>query len=235
MMTIIQSLISTTAGTVMVLAILGILVVTCIVLGIAVSKKNDKIDHYEDHSMESLILNAKLQLEQVHTDRYDNLAYLMFRILYELIGERELSASIRKLTVLRGAHVLLDTDIREGARTIMKNIKMDDPDLETIMQYILSIMDVHGGVNCLSELGREDYYEMSINLGELQQTLREKETKLDALYKEENQVHEKEEEDADYEYAPETHSFAGWFKLMISGLKHPNDYYDEDEEEDDTE
>ena len=65
MMTIIQSLISTTAGTVMVLAILGILVVTCIVLGIAVSKKNDKIDHYEDHSMESLILNAKLQLEQV--------------------------------------------------------------------------------------------------------------------------------------------------------------------------
>ena len=114
MMTIIQSLISTTAGTVMVLAILGILVVTCIVLGIAVSKKNDKIDHYEDHSMESLILNAKLQLEQVHTDRYDNLAYLMFRILYELIGERELSASIRKLTVLRGAHVLLDTDIREG-------------------------------------------------------------------------------------------------------------------------
>ena len=43
-MTIIQSLISTTAGTVMVLAILGILVVTCIVLGIAVSKKNAKID-----------------------------------------------------------------------------------------------------------------------------------------------------------------------------------------------
>ena len=233
MMTIVQSLISTTAGTVMVLAILGILVVTCIVLGISVSKKNDKIDHYEDHSMESLILNAKLQLEQVHTDRYDNLAYLMFRILYELIGERELSASIRKLTVLRGAHVLLDTDIREGARTIMKNIKMDDPDLETIMQYILSIMDVHGGVNCLSELGREDYYEMSINLGELQQTLREKEMKLEALYKEENQAHE--EADADYEYAPETHSFAGWFKLMLSGLKHPNDYYDEDEEEDDTE
>ena len=74
---------------------------------------------------------------------------------------------------------------------------------------------------------------MSINLGELQQTLREKETKLEALYKEENQAHE--EADADYEYAPETHSFAGWFKLMLSGLKHPNDYYDEDEEEDDTE
>ena len=184
--------------------------------------------------MESLILNAKLQLEQVHTDRYDNLAYLMFRILYELIGERELSASIRNLTVLRGAHVLLDTDIREGARTIMKNIKMDDPDLETIMQYILSIMDIHGGVNCLSELGREDYYEMSRNLGELQQTLREKETKLDALYKEEEKPFH-EETDVDYEYAPETHSFAGWFKLMLSGLKHPNDYYDDDEEEDDTE
>lgn len=227
-MTIIQSLISTTAGTVMVLAILGILVVACIVLGIAVSKKNDKIDYYEDHSMESLILNAKLQLEQVHTDRYDNLAYLMFRILYELIGERELSASIRKLTVLRGAHTLLDTDIREGARTIMKNIKMDDPDLETIMQYILSIMNVHGGVNCLSELGREDYYEMSINLGELQQTLQEKETKLNKLYQEEKQVHEEDE------YEPETHSFGGWFKLMLSGLKHPNDYYDEEDEEDDT-
>lgn len=227
-MSIIQSLISTTAGTVMVLAILGILVVACIVLGIAVTKKNDKIDHYEDHSMESLILEAKLQLEQVHTDRYDNLAYLMFRILYELIGEREPSASIRKLTVLRGAHVLLDTDIREGARTIMKNIKTDDPDLETIMQYILSIMDVHGGANCLSELGRIDYHEMSRNLEELQQTLQEKEAKLDKLYQEEKHVHEEDE------YKPEAHSFVGWFKLMLSGLKHPNDYYDEEDEEDDT-
>ena len=69
---------------------------------------------------------------------------------------------------------------------------------------------------------------MSRNLEELQQTLQEKEAKLDKLYQEEKQVLEEDE------YEPEAHSFVGWFKLMLSGLKHPNDYYDEEDEEDDT-
>lgn len=226
-MSIIQSLFSTTAGTVMVLAILAILVITCAVLGLILIKKTNTSYYYEDSSMTTTILESRLRLARNLADQYDDLSYLLFRILYEMVGESEATTANHRLTVLRSSHLLLDTDLRDGAQTIMKKIKSDDPDIESIMQYIMSIMDVFGGYQAMSTLGKDDYRTMIRNITELQETIKLEEDQLSRLYEQ-----EEEEEQHQLTATTEKRSFLEWFKVLISGLKHPNDYYEDDEEDD---
>ena len=168
--------ISTTAAEIgmMIPAIFGFLAILCIMLGTTTHKKRNKTDHKEeDRPVENPILNEQVRMILVQADRYNNLAYLMFRILYELIGEPHPHVAIRTFAVLRGAHARLDSDAQEDVQLTMKSIRTDDPDLEMVMEYILNLMEVPGVLNSLSVLGREDYYEVSRNLAELQQTLQE--------------------------------------------------------------
>lgn len=225
-MTTIQSLFSTTAGTVMVLAILAILAIACVILGLALVKKTNKLYYYEDDSMTTTILESRLRLAKNLADQYDDLSYLLFRILYELIGESEATTANHKLMVFRSSHLLLDTDLREGAQIIMKKINSDDPDTESIIQYIMSIMDVFGGYQAMSTLGKDDYRTTIRNIVELQETIKLEEDQLSRLYEQ-----EREEDQHQLATPTEKRNFLEWFKILISGLKHPNDYY-EDEEDD---
>lgn len=225
-MYIFQSLFSTTAGTITVLAILAILVITCALLGLTLVKKTNKLCFYEDTSTSTAILESQLRLARDRADQYDSLSYLLFRILYEMIGESESTTSTHRLSVLRSSHLLLETDLREGAQTIMKQIESDEPDIESIMQYIMSIMDVFGGYQAMSSLGKDDYREMTKIIIELQETVNHEEAQLSSLY--EGEVGEQHRS----RDVPEKHNFVDWFKVLISGLKHPNDFYEDDEGDD---
>lgn len=229
-MYIFQSLFSTTAGAVMVLAILVILMATCVAMGVILVKKTNKLYYYEDMSTTAAILESQLKLARDQADQYDSLSYLLFRVLYELIGESESTTSIHRLTVLRSSHLLLDTDLREGAQTIMKNIKSGDPDTESIIQYIMSIMDVFNGYQVMSSLGQLDYREMTRSIIELQETISSDTSHLSTLY---DKTIEEREEYHQSESTPDKHSFLEWFKVLVGGLKHPNNYYGEDDEDED--
>ena len=237
-MNAIQMLLSTTAGAIMALALIVILTIICIVLAAVVMQKNNDNDYYDvDNEREIKNLHRELTLARHRADQYDALSYLIFTVLYDILKENEASTANHRLTVLRSAHTLLSTDLREGALTVMQNINSDDPDINYIMQYMLSIMEVHGGYKALSDDARYEYRDMQRIIVDLQDPIsvseryikaEEEATKIDPAPVE-------EEEHIPTQRKEKRMGFKESFLMLIDGLRHPNlyDYDDEEDEYDD--